>query len=405
MSYMGTVVHEAEFSEPFDFLFDDKYEYKGAYGGRGSAKSHSFAAAAVIAATRGEEKFLCAREIQNSIADSCKATIEGKIRSMRFSDMFKVTDQNIVCLRTGSEFLFRGLRSNAQSITSLEGVTKTWVEEAQSVSARSLDLLMPTVFRMPNSQLWATWNPTSPDDPFDDLFRKAPLRDRLIARRVSWRDNPWFPEGLRRQMEYHHKRDRDKWEHIWEGEYQKHSQARVFRNWTTDSFEAPADAEFVYGADWGFSVDPTVLIRAYPVGNTLYIDQEAWQIGCQIERTPALFDSICNRHARAWTIRSDSARPETIDYMKRNGYPQIIGAVKGPGSVEDGIEFIKNYDLVVHIRCQHVIDELKAYSYKIHPKTQEVMPILADKHNHTIDALRYAVEALRRASYNLDNVG
>lgn len=150
------------------------------------------------------------------------------------------------------------------------------------------------------------------------------------------------------------------------------------------------------GADWGFSVDPSCLIRGYTEGRTLFVDYEAWMIGCEIDQLPDLFDRV--PESRKWFITADSARPETVSYMQRHGYPKINPAIKGPKSVEDGVEFLKSYDIVVHPRCQHVIDELSSYSYKIDPQTEQVLPILEDKKNHTIDALRYACEGLRRAT-------
>lgn len=122
-------------------------------------------------------------------------------------------------------------------------------------------------------------------------------------------------------------------------------------------------------------------------------------MGCEIDRTPALFDSLVPdepQSARKWPIRADSARPETISYMRRHGYDKIAAALKGPNSVMDGIEFLKSYDIVVHPRCRHTIDELTLYSFKIDEKTNEVLPVLEDKKNHVIDALRYAVEGVRR---------
>ena len=91
--------------------------------------------------------------------------------------------------------------------------------------------------------------------------------------------------------------------------------------------------------------------------------------------------------------------------MNNHGYPRIVGAKKGAGSVEEGINFLKTYDVVIHPRCRHTIDEFTHYAFKIDPKTNEILPILSDKKNHVIDAARYAVENLRRASYTLDSVG
>jgi phage terminase large subunit len=119
-------------------------------------------------------------------------------------------------------------------------------------------------------------------------------------------------------------------------------------------------------------------------------------VGCEIVNTPELFMEV--PEAEKWPIVADSARPETISHMKRNGFPKIMTAVKGPKSVEEGIEFLKNYDIVVHPRCIHTIDELSLYSYKSDPLTGRILPQLEDKKNHVIDALRYACEGIRRSA-------
>ena len=169
----------------------------------------------------------------------------------------------------------------------------------------------------------------------------------------------------------------------------------MFRNWKVEEFDTPADAVFRFGADWGFAVDPTVLVRGYLKGRTLYIDHEAYAVGCEVDKTPALFDKVPK--SREYRITADSARPEVVSYMRRHGFPKIVPAIKGQGSIEDGIAFLQSFDIVVHPRCENVIRELGAYSYKIDKMTDEILPVLDDKDNHTIDALRYALEGLRRA--------
>lgn len=349
--------------------------------------------ALVVQAAQQPLRILCAREIQKSIKDSVKRLIDDKIRDAGLQGFFESTDTEIRG-RNGSLFLFAGLRTNPDSIKSMEGLDRAWVEEANRVSQRSLDLLIPTV-RKPGSELWFGWNPEYPTDPVDAMFRgeKGPP-PRSIVREVNYWENQWFPADLRETMEDDRRRDPDKYAHVWLGSYSRNSEARVFRNWTVEEFETPADAEFRFGADWGFSIDPTVLIRCYVDGRKLYVDQEAWEVGCEIDHTPALFDTIDG--SRKWTITADSARPETVSYMRRNRF-RIVPAIKGQGSVEDGIEFLKSYDIIIHPRCKHVIDELTFYSWKTDPLTEEILPVLEDKQNHTIDALRYALEALRRA--------
>ena len=175
----------------------------------------------------------------------------------------------------------------------------------------------------------------------------------------------------------------------------RNSESRVFRNWSVEEFDTPPGSVFRFGADWGFSIDPSVLVRCYIDGRRLYVDHEAYMIGCEIDQLGDLFDRV--PESRKWFITADSSRPETISYMRRNGYPKINAAIKGARSLEEGIEFLRAFDIVVHPRCQHVIDEQTTYSYKRDPLTDEVIPVLEDKNNHCIDALRYACEGARRA--------
>ena len=374
--------------------------YKGAHGGRGSGKSHFFAELLVEEHTANQnQKSVCIREVQKSIKMSAKLLIENKIEQLGVSHYFEVQETVVKSRRGSGVMIFQGMQNHtADSIKSLEGFDRAWVEEAQSISQRSLDLLRPTI-RKSESEIWFSWNPQYETDPVDVLLRGKNPPDNAIVINVNYSDNPWFPGVLREEMEYDRRRDYDKYLHVWEGQYQTFGEALVFRNWSIEEFDAPPDAVFRLGADWGFAIDPTVLIRCFIIGRKLFVDYEAYKIGCEITDTPALFDAVPD--ARRWPITADSARPETISYMKKNGYPRIQSAAKGAGSVEDGIEWLKSFDLIVHPRCKHTISELSAYRYKQDKLTGAVLPIFEDKNNHLIDALRYACEGARRGSYDI----
>jgi phage terminase large subunit len=337
---------------------------------------------------------VCLREVQRSLRQSVKKLIESKIESLGVGQYFEVLHDRITSIHGGT-IIFEGLANHtAESIKSLEGFDIAWFEEAQSCSQRSLDLLRPTI-RKPGSELLFTWNPRFDDDPIETLLRGPDPPPGTMVVEVNFTDNPWFPEELRDEMEYDRRRDPDKYVHIWLGEYVRNSETRVFKNWTIEEFEAPPDAVHRFGADWGFSTDPTVLVRCHIIGRKLYIDYEAYRINCEIVDTPSLFMSVPD--SEKWPITADSARPETISHMRKNGFPKIVAAVKGQKSVEEGVEWLKSFDIVVHPRCTHTIDELTLYSYKTDPKTLQVLPILEDRQNHVIDALRYACEGARRA--------
>jgi len=368
--------------------------YKGAHGGRGSGKSHFFAESLIERCIMYPgTRWACIREVQKSLEQSVKRLLEDKMDKLGVREMFGVKQYEIET-PGGGIIIFQGMQNHtADSIKSLEGFDGAWVEEAQSLSQRSLDLLRPTI-RKEGSELWFSWNPNLESDPVDVLLRgENPPPDSVVIE-VNFTDNPWFPEVLRAEMEYDRARDPDKYAHVWLGEYQRNSEARVFNNWTVEEFEVDPTAVLRQGADWGFSIDPTVLIQCYIVGRKLYIPYEAYRVGCEIVDTPALFLTV--PESEKWPIVADSARPETISHLRKNGFPKIMPAVKGARSLEEGIEFLKSFDIIVHPRCKHTIDELTLYSYKIDPLTNLVMPVLQDKDNHLIDALRYACEGARR---------
>ena len=382
--------------------------YKAAYGGRASCKSHFFAGLAVAESISRKCDIVCVREIQKSLLLSAKKTIDLKIAARGLGHRFKSMETEIRS-DSGGLIIFQGMQNHtAEAIKSLEDFDICWVEEAQSLSARSLSILRPTL-RKPGSQLWFSWNPNLPTDPVDAFFRgEEPPPDSIIVR-VDYRDNPWLSDESRKDMEYDRRRDPEAFAHVWLGEYQRHSEARVFRNWTVEEFERVSGTVFRLGADWGYAIDPSVLVRCSIEGNRLYIDHEAYMIGCEIMQLPELFDRV--PESRKWFITADSARPETISHMQRHGYPKINAALKGARSIEEGVAFLQSFDIIVHPRCTHVIDELTLYSYKQDPLTEKVLPVLDDKHNHCIDALRYACEGVRKARQtkmnplNYDNRG
>lgn len=375
-------------------LLQDGLRYLGAHGGRGSGKSHFFAELAIERSLMGRFHCVCVREVQKTLDQSVKKLLEGKIEQFGVGHLFEVQQSKIIG-PNGSLMIFQGMQDHtADSIKSLEGFDCAWIEEAQSLSQRSLDLLRPTI-RKTGSQIWASWNPKTAADPINSLLRSDDPPPGTAVINVNWRDNPQFPDVLRAEMEYDRGRDPDKFAHVWEGAYLQRSEAKVFKDWSIQEFEAPPDAIHRQGADWGFSVDPTTLVRCHIIGRKLYVDYEAYQIGCEIEDTPALFMTV--PESEKWPITADSARPETISHVRRNGFPKIMKAVKGPGSLEDGIAWLQSMEIIVHPRCTHTIDELTVYSYKVDPLTDKVLSQLADKDNHVIDALRYACEGARRA--------
>lgn len=378
-------------NELFSELFKP-HRYKVFYGGRGSGKSWAVARALLLIADYGCVRILCCREVQNSIRDSSYQILKDMAEKLGVSDHFTFKEAEIVNERTGSKFIFSGLLRNENSIRSKEGIDICWVEEASSVSQKSWDVLIPTI-RKPSSELWLTFNPLTVDDP-TNKFLDAPPPDAYVQK-VNYTENPYFPEVLRKEMEYDKQHDFEKYLHVWEGFPLTVSQAQVFRGkykiepipedlWTQAN-------RLFFGADWGFATDPTALVRCFIINRKLYIEYEAYGTGVELDEIPALFDTV--PLSRKWPLKADSARPETISYLAhRHGY-DISAAKKWQGSIEDGIAYLKSFEeIIIDPRCKHTADEFRLYSYKVDKVTGEVLPILVDKHNHCIDAIRYALD-------------
>ncbi len=405
-------------------------------GGRAAgAKSRSVAAALLILGSQERRRVLCGREIQRSIRDSVKALLDDTILRLGLgqgpgqSGFYRST-LNGIYGANGTRFIFTGLRQNIEQVKSIEGITDVWLEEARTLSGETLDTLEPTI-RAPGSRLIYSYNAKLRTDPVDAMFFAGKPPPRSIALHLQPEDNPWFPEVLREKMEYDAARDWGRFQHIWRGAYWERDDAKVFTDWEVADFDTPADAVLRFGADWGFSVDPTVLVRAFIgfwdgvtaradwKGDTLFVDEEAFKVGCAIDDTPALFagtDEAAlvprwpNTHnfpgvpgSLLWPITADSARPETIAYMAARGF-NMAPAIKGAGSIEDGVAFLQAFHIVVHSRCVNTADEMATYSYKVDKATEQVLPVLADKDNNTIDSLRYALEGVRRAGSGEMNI-
>lgn len=387
-------------TSPFIELYRP-HRYKVYYGGRGSGKSFAVAQALIIMASKATIRVLCCREIQNSIRDSSYQLLKDMVQRLGLGSRFVFTDQEIRCSSTGSRFIFKGLLRNEQSVKSTEGIDVCWVEEAQTVSEVSWQVLTPTI-RKAHSEIWVTFNPLNVDDPTTERFINHPPPDAYV-RKVNYDENPYFPDELRREMEWDRQNDYEKYLHVWEGYPRTISDAQIFRGrYTVEAFpdELAEQADrFFYGADFGFARDPSTLVRCFIHEGRLYIDHEAYGVGVEIDRLPNLYREVPG--SEDWPIKADCARPETISFLANRCGFHIEAADKWQGSIEDGIAYIKGFDqVVIHPRCKHTADEFRLYSYKTDRLTGEVLPKIVDKANHCIDALRYALSDYIKARSN-----
>lgn len=366
--------------------------YKGLKGGRGSGKSHFFAEDVVERMILDpNHNVVCIREIQKSLKFSAKKLVEDKIREFQASHLFDINLTEIRRIGGTGVMIFQGMQDHtADSIKSLEGFNTAWVEEAQSISARSLELLLPTI-RAEGSEILFSWNPYDEDDPVEQLFKEE--SDSSICIHINYTQNKLLPQTLKDEAERHLKNNPDTFSHVWLGEYRKLSASQIFKNYEIKDFDTPKSAEFLHGADWGFSNDPNAINRLWIEDKTIYIDYEAHGEHTEIDDIPELWEVIPN--IKQYTVKADNARPELISYMKGKGF-NVVACEKGAGSVEAGILFLQNFKIIIHSRCKHTAKEFSKYSYKVHRLTGDVLPEVVDDWNHHIDAIRYAVEKLTK---------
>lgn len=371
-------------------------EYRYTHGGRGSAKSFTAALMASIWGYAEPLRILCAREFQASIAESFHAELKAAIASQPWLAAHYDVGRDYLRGRNGTEFIFRGLRRNEQSIKSLAKVDLTIVEEAEDVPEQSWLALEATVFRQPKSELWAIWNPRDENSPVDTRFRKSPP-PRSLGAEVNWNDNPYFPPGLdklrRRQQEM---LDPATYAHVWEGAYLQNSNAQVFggkvevREFEPNAKEDAWRGPF-YGGDFGFSQDPTAAVEVWINGQDVYIRREMFRTGLELDDTAEAVVGAIPGYARE-VSRWDSARPESISYLQRHGITRAQSARKWPGSVEDGIKFLRSFrSIVIHPECANMQREARLYSYKVNDNGDVTSKVI-DAHNHGWDAVRYALE-------------
>lgn len=391
-----TITTEVMIPEAFSGLFDP-HRYKIYYGGRDGAKSYTFAQALLIKGIEKRMKFLCVREYQSSIKDSVKSTIEFMIEYMGLQDLYKSTDRAITGVN-GTVFIFAGIKLNISNIKSINDVDIVWVEESNTVSTNSWEVLLPTI-RKEDSEIWCSFNPYLESDPVWDLFVLNERPDSII-KKVTFRDNPFSSTQSKAERAYDKEHDIAKYLHKWEGEFLKISDAVIFKDkFKIDYFETPSNSVFYLGLDFGFSSDPLAFIRCYldQDKRLLFIDRAASSVGVEIEDTPTFLTGLIPK-CKGWLITADNARPEIISYLSKQGF-RIVGSKKGKDSIVEGIEFIKNYTTIIHPSLKDVIYEFSNYSYKVEKLTGVVTPLIQDKDNHFIDALRYSLERVRKPKF------
>lgn len=378
-------------------------------GGRASTKTRTVTTIITERARFRPERVACFREIQQSIEDSSYQELVDEIARKGESTEFRVINNEITHKATKSKFRFKGLYRNQTTVKGFAGITIAWVEEAENVSQSSWEILRPTI-RAEGSEIWVTFNPNKETDPtwkiwvepfYNKLRENGGIYedDENLIIECNYSDNPWFYDTpLPSQMRLMKETDYDRYMWVWEGKFNKRSDEQIFGGkWRTDTFEPqPHWHGPYYGLDWGFSTDPLAAVEVYVEElpgdrRNVYIYREGGRVGLEITDTATALEQWFPGGKRHKWI-ADSARPEMISHMKNKAGYNMHPCVKWPGSVEDGIAWLRGCDsIIIHDRCTELKDEAMNYNYKVDKLTGNVLTDIVDAHNHYWDAVRYAL--------------
>lgn len=379
--------------------FLEPHRYKIAYGGRGGAKSWGIARLLLKKAASEKIRILCTREIQNTIADSVHHLLDSQIAPCGLQGYFKVTENSIVG-QNGSEFIFKGLRQQSvQNLKSLEAIDIAWVEEGQTITDKSLDVLIPTV-RKEKSEIWMSFNPELDSDPAYRRFVVRPPKDSVVVK-MTWHDNPWFPDVLRKEMEEMRERDPEGAKNIWDGECRSAVEGAIYAKEITRAIEErrikdlPIDPVLRVHTVWdlGWNDQTSIIL--------VQRDSSAVRIVGYIEdnhRTLADYASQLNGMRLTWGT----------DYLPHDGTAKNLQTGKTPQEVlaqlRPSVAIVPNIDVesgikaarLMFSRCYfdetktgRLIECLKRYRRAINVNTQEPQAPLHDEYSHAADAFRY----------------
>lgn len=368
-------------------LFDTDWREAAVYGGRFSLKSHSVARVLLVKARESKKRVACFREFQNSIADSSHQLLKDLIDKYELKD-FEVTDNAIINKINGSDFLFKGLHHNEQSVKSIEGIDIAWVEEAQTVSNSSLEILTPTV-RKPGSQIIYTYNRLAEEDPVHTrlVLEGRPNTLVIYTNYEIAIKYGYLPETVRMEIEDDKVRRPVLYKHKWLGEPNT-TEGKIFRDWQIVE-SVPHEARLErYGLDFGYSNDPTAIVAVYWYNGGYILDQVCYQKGLSNKQIADILTNL----PKALVI-ADSAEPKSIDEIMLNGV-SIQPTTKGPGSVLQRIQYVQDQKISVTKRSENVIKEYRNYMWMT-DKEGKVINEPDHTWSHSMDAVCYALQSMR----------
>jgi len=404
----------ATFPDKLDFLFEP-HRYKVAYGGRGSGKSWSMARALLIKAANEPTRVLCAREIQKSIKQSVHTLLNDQIQSLGLGAFYEVLEAEIRGLN-GSTFSFTGLATNTvESIKSFEGCDVVWVEEAQTVSKKSWDILIPTI-RKPNSEIWVSFNPNiDTDDTYTRFVVNPPENAKVV--KVNYTDNPWFPEVLETERQHSLKTNPD-YANIWEGDCKAAVDGAIYSNEIREAQEGNRITTVPYDPmmkvhvvmDLGWNDSMSVILCQKGISDLRiigYIEDDHRTLdsySAQLKNLSYNWGTMFLPHDGQSKDFKHGISAE--DIMKKLGWDIRIVP---KADIESGIKLARmNFHRIYFDKsAQRLVECLKNYRRSINSATNEPGAPLHDEYSHGADAFRYlctSIESMKNESWSKEKI-
>ncbi|PHB23109.1 PBSX family phage terminase large subunit [Bacillus pseudomycoides] len=367
------------------------------YGGAGSGKSVFGVQRTVIKCSKERRKVLVIRKVTNTIRESIFAEFKKCLSSFKLLDYCKVSESNFsIKLPNGSEFIFKGM-DDPEKIKSISGIDDILIEEATELTIDDFSQLnLRLRSKKGNNQIVLMYNPTSKANWVYKMFHEGEPPKSCKVVHTTYKDNKFLPQSYVNSLMDMMNTNPTYFKIYALGEFATLSKT-VFENWEVsdfdiqDLFKSGLDAK--HGMDFGFSQDPTTVVSVIPdmENKILYIYDELYE---KALTNREIYDRLVYRGLHKRRVIADSADPKSIEELKRLGIYKIKGARKGKDSIQHGLQFLKQFKIVVHPKCTNMKMELENYTYKKDKKTNEYLNEPVDEFNHLIDALRYAVEEI-----------
>lgn len=388
--------HVKEKSPAFVPAFSDNSRYQVLWGGAGSGKSHIVARKwlyRILKESDAQHKFLIARKVNKTLKRSVFTLFKNIIsRWGLYSEFeFNHTDLTITYRYNGAQLMFTGM-DDPEKLKSIEGVTGIWMEEATEFTQEDfeqLDLRLRGETKYPK-QIILTLNPISEQHWIKRVFFDDPIEGAFTLH-STFLDNAFIDSDYKMVMENKRKTN-PRYYNIYALGNWGTADGLVFNNVTQRLIrpEEIAGLECVQGLDFGYTNDPTAFHQSYIDLNQkrIFVYDGFYEKGMSnAQIASAIKDLKAHKHMTT----ADSSEPKSIDYIKGKEV-RIQGALKGKDSVNAGIDFLSEFEIVVNSHLSHFMTEFLNYAWKVDKKTGKTTNQPMDEFNHFIDALRYSVE-------------